>query len=264
MSDSSGRRDEGNHADNADNENTETARGLLEKMFLILFENRAGMWTAIFTGVLSIFTYFLWNVAKSTDEASRASERAFINFGQLSVGVNLTTPNQTWVGQEFALNFINNGNTPASSVVITTSVQAWRTQLPNGYGFPEEKAPALAVIGPKSIYGTLTRVSKDDIMDAWQAKSHLFFWGSVVYKDIFPNDPDRLSEFCIEMTHITFARPAAAPPNPKAPVTSSNVDQPPAISGGVIAFQWQACPEHNCYDQDCKDYSARVKNARGE
>jgi len=183
----------------------------------------------------------------------------------LGLGVNLTGQDfQTWIGQEFSLNWINSGNTPASSIVIQTNVQAWRSDLPSNYDFPENKQNALAVIGPKGTYGTLARVSKEDLMDAWQAKSRLFFWGSVVYKDIFPKDPDRLSEFCVEMTHITFPSPTSGTKQtaPKAIPQPTTEPITPPITGGVIAFQWQACHQHNCYDQDCADYSDRVKNAR--
>jgi len=244
----------------------ETSEKAGRKWFDILFKNKAGMWTAIFTGILSIFTFFLWNVAQSTDETSRSSQRAFLNFSQLGLGVNLTGPDfKAWVGQEFSLNWVNSGNTPASSIVIQANVQAWRSGLPVDYNFPENRYNTLAAIGPKGIYGTLTRVSKEDLMDTWQAKSHLFFWGSVVYKDIFPKDPDRLSEFCVEMTHVTFASPTVnqTPPQGGAvPPTTGQTLLP--IGEGVVAFQWQACAEHNCYDQECKDYSERVRSARAK
>jgi len=224
------------------------------------------MWTAIFTGVLSVFTYFLWTVAKSTDETSRASERAFLNFSQLGLGVKLIGADARWAGQEFSLNWTNSGNTPASDVVIDAGAQAWRTDLPPGYNFPENRANTLSVVGPKGVYGTIATVSNVDLMDSWSGRSRIFFWGSVVYKDIFREDPDRLSEFCIEMTHVTFA--TGAPPQsqtvqrvPTTPSTAAGIVAP--TSDTMTAFQWQACREHNCYDQGCADYTQRVKDARG-
>jgi hypothetical protein len=196
----------------------------------------------------------------------------------LGPGAQLHAPNSTdWAGQEFSLNWINSGNTPASDVFIQANVQAWRSDLPLNYDFPENKENTLGVIGPKNTYGTLARVSKVDLMDSWVANSRIFFWGSVVYKDIFPEDPSRLSEFCVEMTHVTFA--AAPPPaqsaTDKAPPKKSPISAtippanteptgPRAVVGGVVAFQWQACREHNCYDQGCKDYYQRVKDADGK
>jgi hypothetical protein len=243
------------------------------------FKNKAPVWQAICAVILSVFTILLYRVSDRATETSRASERAFLNFSQLGLGVQLNTPNsKDWAGQEFSLNWINSGNTPASDVFIQANAQAWRSDLPLDYDFPENKENTLGVIGPKSSYGTLAHVSKVDLMDAWIANSRIFFWGSVVYKDIFPDDPSRLSEFCVEMTHVTFAAapPSGAPPvaNKAAPKKSStppsippaNTEPTalPAVVGGVIGFQWQACREHNCYDQGCKDYSQRVKDAYGK
>jgi len=230
-------------------------------------KNRAAAWQAICAVVLSVFTILLYRVSDRATETSRASERAFINFSHLGSGVTLVAPGDgNWTGQEFDLNWINNLNTPANDIVIQANVQAWRSPaLPLGYDFPENRQNALAVIGPKGTYGTIARVSKVDLMDAWQANSHIFFWGSVVYRDIFPDDPDRLSEFCVEMTHVTFAgSPQAINQAPPKTGVGQAIGQPTIAPtpAGVVAFQWEACREHNCYDQGCKDYSACVKAAR--
>ena len=225
-------------------------------------KNKASAWQAICAVVLTIFNILLYKVSDRATETSRASERAFLNFSHPGLGVKLIAPDKTWTGQEVSLNWVNSGNTPAKGVVIQANVQAWRSDLPLGYAFPENKANSLPVIGPKQIYGTLTQISKVDLVDAWQGQSHLFFWGSVTYKDIFPADPDRLSEFCVEMTHVTFA------PSPGASQSSATPAVPaptiPPTPDTVVGFQWQACREHNCYDEDCKDYSVKIKQMRAE
>jgi len=50
---------ERDHGDGTDEGNFETPEKVRRKWFDVLFKNKAGMWTAIFTGVLSVFTYFL-------------------------------------------------------------------------------------------------------------------------------------------------------------------------------------------------------------
>jgi hypothetical protein len=245
---------EANYGDTPDREVYQSPKeGIVGRIFDVLFKNRAGMYTALFTGVLSLFTYLLWNVSRSTDETSRVSQRAFVNFNGLQVGVNLANNEQKeWVGQEFTLNWINSGNTPASRVDIRTKAQTWRSDLPADYDFPTEKIANSPTIGPKLVYGTNVQITKNDILDAWHGNSKLFFWGTVVYRDIFfPTDPDHVTEFCIQPVHIVFQTPF---PDFTKPITPN--------FAGVVAMQWQECPQHNCYDDDCRDYHDRVKEAR--
>lgn len=216
-------------------------------------KGRAAAWQAICAVILSFFTFLLYRVSDRANETSRASERAFVNFAQPGVGVRLVGADGKWLGQEVALNWINSGNTPASDIVIQTNIQVWRADLPTGYAFPENKDSALAVIGPKAIYGTNGQITKADLIDAWRGKARLFSWGSVLYKDVFPDDPDRLSEFCVELTHITLGNV-----QPQGGTTQAFPTDPDVLQ----AFQWQACAEHNCYDEGCKDYSSKIKKMR--
>src|SRR5216683_448536 len=211
-----------------------------------IFDNKAGMWTAIFTGFLVLFTFLLYRVADRQDETARANERAFLSFSGPNLGPRFTSSSGEWIGYEIGLNWTNSGNTPAKDAVIQANAQVWPTELPMGFSYPDSKDSRVnAVVGPKSAYGTLALVSKNDIISTWQGKSRLFFWGEVAYKDIFPGDPDRLTEFCVELTHLT--------------TNGKELSDP---SFALIGFQWQACRTHNCYDEDCKNYDARVKELR--
>jgi hypothetical protein len=194
-------------------------------------------------------------------ESLQSVQRGLVTFGGLQTGVRLVGPDKkTWLGNEIAVAWVNSGNTPAKSMVIRGNVQAWRSDLPEGFGFPEDKVNSPAVIGPKSNYGINVRVSKTDLLDTWNGNSRIFFWGSVLYKDAFKGDPDRLSEFCAEMTHVTLV----ATPVPVQPVPGKPTPIAPSIGEAdtLAGFQWQACREHNCYDEDCKDYSSKVKIMR--
>ena len=80
--------------------------------------------------------------------------------------------------------------------------------------------------------------------------------------------PDRLTEFCVELTHLTVTMLSPTPQatdkkdiqkNTGGSAETVNPESPNAILAG---FQWQECPTHNCYDEDCKDYAERVKSAR--
>jgi len=240
------------------------------KYFKWLWNNcvvgKASEWQALCAVVLCVFTFLLYRVSDRATETSRASERAFINFGGPVMGVRLVGPDGKWSGQEIALMWANAGNTPAKAVVMQQNTQTWRSDLPTGYAFPETRANSLAVIGPKANYGTLVNVSKVDLTDAWQGQSRIFFWGTVLYQDTFPGDADRLSEFCVEMTHVSLNTLVPLTPTPPSTPASNSVPQPvqpvQTVPDTLTGFQWQACREHNCYDEDCKDYKAKIKEMR--
>jgi hypothetical protein len=217
--------------------------------------NRAPAWQAICAIILTVFNILLYRVSDRATETSRASERAFVNFGGLQPGVRIVGEDRkAWVGYEIVVFWVNSGSTPAKSIAIQGDVQAWRTDLPAGFAFSENKTNSPAVIGPKASYGINVMVSKTDLLDAWHANAHIFYWGSVLYKDSFQGDPDRLSEFCAEMTHVTLSTSTPQP----APVQPALLTDPDILA----TFQWQACREHNCYDEDCQDYSSKVKTMR--
>lgn len=75
--------------------------------------DRASPWQAIFAGILTLFTFLLYRVSDRATETSRATERAFVSFAGLQTGVKLAGPDNTWLGQEVALGWVNSGNTPA-------------------------------------------------------------------------------------------------------------------------------------------------------
>ncbi len=130
----------------------ETSEKAGRKWFDILFKNKAGMWTAIFTGILSIFTFFLWNVAQSTDETSRSSQRAFLNFSQLGLGVNLTGPDfKAWVGQEFSLNWVNSGNTERLHAFPKRTL--WTHGRQNPISFSGVRS-CIKIFSPKTLTGS--------------------------------------------------------------------------------------------------------------
>jgi hypothetical protein len=226
----------------------------------MFFVGKSAAWTAVFTGVLTVFTVKMYQVSSLTNETVRSAERASLSFANIGLGVRLNDAKQGWTAQELSLNWTNTGNTPATDAVIQANGQPWPTDLPKGFEFPLLPEKTTAVVGPKGFYGTNVQVGKDILASAWHAKSRLFFWGAVVYKDAFPGDPDRLSEFCVEMTHITIGsmQPNIPSAPPQIPTTISIDDQGAAIIGA----QWQTCREHNCYDEGCKDYATRVKEAR--
>jgi len=204
---------------------------------------------------------------KINRDALQSVQRAFIVFAGPTNGARLVDNSGGWTGQEIAVNWINGGNTAARGMVIQTNAAPFFPDIPEGYAFPLALPKAKAVLGPKAGYGTNDVIFKDVIADYWRSKKRIFIWGNAAYKDVFAGSPDRLTEFCVELTHLTVnmlpppGNGKILPTIPTMPPTPQaiDVDRPEAILTG---FQWQQCPQHNCYDEDCKDYAARVKEMR--
>jgi hypothetical protein len=244
-----------------------------QKVWDILFKNKSGVWTAIFTGLLTVFTFLLYRVsersnetARTSERAFRSSERAFLSFNGPRVDSRENTPDGRWTRQEFLLDWTNSGNTPAKAVVIQTGGQPFLGDLPTGFEFPLASPKTATVVGPKAHYATSVHISREMLEQSWKGQGvRLFIWGSVLYKDIFPTDPERLTDFCIELTHLALGVPSSAPPESRRPdqisAAPASFDNPNATLTG---YQWQACKEHNCYDEDCKDYADRVRDLRPE
>jgi len=213
------------------------------------FRDRSAAWTALFTGVLVLFTYKLWQVAERADDTSRATQRAFIGLAGIGGGVGLTSPDRkTRLGQEVYVNWVNSGTTPAKNAVTNISEQPWpSTSDLQGFDFhdlnPATKQPLL--IGPKETSGIRTAIPLDFLRNQRDGKARLYFWGWIIYDDIFPGDPPRLTEFCTEMIQVSIG-PA-----------DKDISEPNSFLG----WNTQRCPQHNCYDEGCLDYAARIKEA---
>jgi hypothetical protein len=139
-----------NGNDDRDHQNNRQAEkeNMLKNVYNFFFLNKSAVWTAIFTGVLTFFTYKLYQVSDMTSETSRSSERAFASFSNLSIGPRFTDPKTgDWVSQEVAIIWSNSGTTPAKSVVIQSNVKPQLEDLPNGYEFPLLPAKSEGTMG---------------------------------------------------------------------------------------------------------------------
>lgn len=225
------------------------------------FNNRAAVWTAIFTAVLSVFTYLLYRVSEQADETAKGQARAFVSLSAFSIGPQIADSQGNWISQEVEVNWTNNGTTPAKGVVIQTNVKPFLEDLPDTYDFPLLSQKTQGAIAPKGIYTVSLLIPRSALEDSWHGKARIFIWGTALYKDVFPRDADRLTEFCYEIFHLTAAYATPQTVTNGQPTPSPVLGNP----GTALAqFQWQACNRgaHSCYDEDCSDYSDRVKDMR--
>ena len=99
------------------------------------------------------------------------------------------------------MNWLNGGETPAKNTMLKTNSNAFYPDIPAEYDFPLTDKFNV-VIGPKSVYGSNIQIPRDVIVDYWRYQRRIFTWGDVLYNDEFAGSPPRLTEFCIEFTHL--------------------------------------------------------------
>ena len=201
-----------------------------------------GAWSAIFTGVLVFFTRLLYKVNDRATEASIASQRAFLSFSGPALIKDIQKGK--WTGLRVYYLWSNSGTTPAKDGTSEWNMSFGPIVPAKGLDFdslPQNERHAF-VIGPKAAYQlSPVYLSTQDLEAVAENKKHLFFWGWVTYRDIFSGTPLHLTEFCTEITSAVWTQQDHA-----SPAADWNTTSP-------------SCPVHNCYDEDCEDYSTRTR-----
>jgi hypothetical protein len=202
----------------------------------------AGTWTAIFTGVLIVFSGLLWRVNDKANDTSIATQRAFVSFGGPIFVKDIQGRKLKGINVYYAMS--NSGTTPVSAAILEWNMSIGPTSPQKGVDFDtlsqNERVPL--VLGPKAGFQMKpVYLSIEDLEMVAENKKHLFFWGWITYRDIFTDTPERLSEFCTDIASATWTRP-----NHTDPTIDFKTDSPP-------------CPIHNCYDKQCEDYTKRTQ-----
>jgi hypothetical protein len=190
---------------------------------------------------------FQWCAMRESNRISRDSlvsvQRALVTFAGQVYGAKI--PDSTGkVTQLIRLNtpWINSGNTQTKDAESQVNWVAPMDVLASNFTFPDivnvEKSQF--ALGPKVTGNTTMDVPVATFEDARQHRRHLYVYGWMTYRDIFSDTPPRLSEFCDEIINIKSDVPLA---DLKAPVT----------------WEPSLCHTHNCYDEQCEDYSPRTK-----
>ena len=184
----------------------------------------SAFWTAVFTGLLTIFTALLYNVSKQSTVATKEQARAVVAFGGLSIGPSLTDQNKNWVSQQFTVNWFNSGIMAAKAATFQQGAKPFLEDLSRTYDFPLEADKTQGVVPPKGQFGTIITLPRAWLEDNWHGKSRIFIWGTAVYKDGFSDDPLRVSEYCTELYNVTVGYttpPAGDKSHPKAIIPSA-------------------------------------------
>jgi hypothetical protein len=197
--------------------------------------------TAAYTGIALL----QWAAMRKSNEINRQSlvsiQRAFA----VATGIEVTKRANfkgEITGLEFTIKLENAGVTPTRFMTTHHSFMFFPTPLTDTYNFPDvwdESEPHLTVratMGPKGVASmSPSVVSADVIQDVMNRKKFLYFWGWIKYHDIFPDTPEHLTRYCIQVTGFEGE---VLVQNSPMKVLSSN------------CFQTHS----NCYDEECTQY----------
>lgn len=171
-------------------------------------------------------------------DALHVVQRAFVYMPGLFV--RTVSKDSKQVGLEIYGQWENSGNTPAIQVVQRVNWAARNDTLPDGFDFPDEKTVQsfhvristegeAGFIAPhETILGGPSFISQGQLQSVNHGSLYIFFWGHVEYLDSF-RCPHH-TEFCKQIASFDGTSLTTA-----------------------------SCLQHNCADEDCKNYQ-RPKN----
>jgi hypothetical protein len=201
--------------------------------------------TLVILSIYAAFTYFLLVATQSASQISAEAltdvQRAFVfptnGYGRPRLGIG---PDGNISEITFEMNWRNSGTTPARRSILNINAKIME-KLPDSFTFPDGGIPEIPfTIPPQTIQqgGALilsAGMFKQIVADKTQP---LFYWGWIKYRDFFPNSKPHLTEFC-NFTN----NPAGDISDPKK---------------AIIDVKFSACGTHNCSDDDCPDYKAKM------
>jgi hypothetical protein len=208
------------------------------------FTGKTSQWTAFATVMMMVFSGLLWHVSDVANETNRETQRAMLSSsGPIIQKVNMPD-GKTLKGFSVTYFWANGGTIPAKEGRAQFNLSLGATRPTTGLDFMSlpQSSTIPFVLGPKgAIQMAPVSISREEMDAVEQGKLHLFFWGWVIYRDGLLDTPRRLSEFCTDITNVTWSKPDH---------TDATVD---------IVTSSPPCETHNCYDEQCADYSALAK-----
>jgi len=206
-------------------------------------ENLTRTLITISTILLVVFNCLLWRVSSDANKATVQIQRAFLTSSGPIILNNPLVEDKPLIGFTANMLWTNSGTTPTTTAIVQANIAivSESSQFANFDTLPQSSKKTI-VIGPKAIVPTdSTAISIKDLEAIAQGAKHGFFWGWAVYRDIFPDTPMRLSEFCIDFNDPKWTK-------------KDHTDR-----NGNMVVDTPACPVHNCYDEHCRDYTAKVQ-----
>ena len=97
----------------------------------------------------------------------------------------------------------NGGDTPTVSLFLNVNSSRDK-QLPDNFDFPDAQGETIQmVVGAHSTVAASTiTISGTDLAAVSNGTKFLYIWGWAKYRDIFSNTPERITRFCVQVTHV--------------------------------------------------------------
>jgi hypothetical protein len=213
-------------------------------------------WTVIFAGMAALATLTYAAIAGwqlfimgrqltaliESNEINRDAlysvQRAFITTTKMSTEVptytNLDGSGKPTKLLEFTAHWQNEGNTPAIGVVTAFGCVEKPDEITEDefLGVGTNSVFVTSALGPKENIDSQT-IRRPESFATENPGTPRFFWGWMVYRDIFPKTKAHVTEFCYRVMEINKRQ------------------------GGKEEYRFNAdaCKSHNCVDEFCEDYA---------
>jgi hypothetical protein len=185
--------------------------------------------------------------ADTARDALVVSERAFVAFSGLGTPIPYFLSGTVAAGAyTIPIQWTNAGTTATKKGAVYVGHRVSPKPLPDNFDYPSDSPRQPFVIGPKGTAAWDYGVPAAELLAVQSEGKHIYFWGWNTYRDIFPQTPVRLTEFCVDVAYIM------QPTVPGQPADAKRL-------GPTILPKYSSCPKHNCYDEECPDYKERTK-----
>jgi hypothetical protein len=188
--------------------------------------------------------------AKTARQALTSVQRAFIAFSGSGNEKKVIKDGKT-TDLTLSLPWINGGDTQTRGAVsqinflpVPVNVLLHQSgDLPSGFSFPDEGyvKPRQFFIAAKGNAIATETIPIYEFYLVSKKQFRLYTWGWITYHDIFDGTPTHLTEFCDELVNVKSSTPDMTDPSAE------------------ITVDWEFCEEHNCSDEECRDYKEKTE-----
>lgn len=201
---------------------------------------------AIVTTIYAVFSFAQWRAMNEANTINAKNsyelQRPFMYANH--VDMNIVSSTSEITGYDINPVFQNGGNSAPKTLAVFINYYTPDQPMPIDYDFPDlvsvEKISGIA--GPKDVVHVNARTfTPADMKDFADKKRFLYIYGHVEYDDTFAGSPHHLTMFCFQLTGIR------GNPAPTLPIVGNGQQ----AFMPTIAFNFPACPKHNCTDEAC-------------
>lgn len=97
----------------------------------------------------------------------------------------------------------NGGNTQTVDMKININFALRDEPLPPGFDFPFQHEAGSTLIGAHQAVGASNVVILDEeLLAVGKGEKFFYIWGSMTYRDVFPDTPEHTTEFCTQISRV--------------------------------------------------------------